>query len=153
MPHNIDKTWRSLPWIGLAILVLAAGCSGSKVALASVTGKVTLNDKPLAGVVVWFYPEGEGEESQTYGKGTTDASGTYRLSTREGKNGAVVGKNRVVVNWPPHERGDGKSPPPPPPGPRIPLPYTVATNTPLHVEVKAGEAQTINLELTASRIR
>jgi hypothetical protein len=132
-----------------ACLLAAAGCGGPPLEFAEVRGKVTLNGAPLYGVVVTFYPDGVGKDSPPYARGTTDDAGQYKLSTQEGKPGAVVGKHRVVVNWPPRERTDAGAdkPPPRPAGPSIPVKYTVASDTPLIFEVKAGSAQTIDLPL------
>jgi hypothetical protein len=132
--------------LGAAVLLALAGCGGPKYTFAEVQGKVTLGDKPLSGVIVTFYPDSEASEQPPYARGTTDEAGTYTLTRTTGEAGALVGKHRVVVNWPPPERRDDR-PPPPPPSPAIPLPYTVATQTPLLVEVKAGPRQTIDLPL------
>jgi hypothetical protein len=129
-----------------AAALLAAGC-GPQYKYAEVGGTVTLDGAPLAGVRVWFYPESEGREQPPYATATTDASGAYKLTAETGKPGALVGQNRVVVNWPLPERPGPDQPPPPPPGPPIPIPYTQAADTPLVVEVKAGPPQTIDLPL------
>jgi hypothetical protein len=131
--------------LGAAVLLAAAGC-GSQASYAPVQGKVTLGGKPLSGVEVWFYPITEGKEPLPYARGVTDASGVYKLTSPNGKDGAVVSKHRVVVSWPPRDRADDQAKKPPP-GPPIPLPYTQATATPLIFEVKAGAAQTIDLPL------
>jgi hypothetical protein len=112
---------------------------------AEVEGKVTLGKKPLSGVRVTFYPDSE-EAGLPFATGTTDSSGVYSLTSKGGKPGALVGKNRVVVNWPMQERRRDM-PPPPPLGPPIPLEYTVADQTPIVVEVKDGGRQTIDLNL------
>jgi hypothetical protein len=132
--------------IAAAFLAAVAGCGGPPCTFAEVEGKVTLGGKPLSGVIVTFYPDSEDKQQLPYARGTTDDTGTYTLTAVGGKPGALVGKNRVVVNWPlPERRSDG--PPPPPQSPPIPIPYTVATKTPLLVEVKAGPRQTIDLPL------
>jgi hypothetical protein len=130
------------------LVTAASGCTGAPPALAEVHGKVTLNGAPLAGAVVTFYPDTEAIESPHYSRGITDDAGVYQLelASVDGKRGAVVGKHRVVVNWPLEGRGDpqraeakAKT--------VIPLPYTVAGDTPLRVEVTADGAQTIDLPL------
>jgi hypothetical protein len=127
-------------------LLALAGCGGPRHTFAEVEGKVTLRGKPLSGVIVTFYPDDEGINQLPYARGTTDQTGTYRLTAVNGQPGALVGKNRVVVNWPlPERRDDGKRPPPQ--GPPIPNAYTVVTDTPFLFEVKAGPRQTIDLEL------
>jgi hypothetical protein len=132
--------------VAAVALLALAGCAAPKFDYAEVEGKVALGGKPLAGVEVTFYPDAEGARQLPYATGTTDATGTYTLTAVTGRPGALVGRNRVVVNWPlpPH---DPDKPPPPPPGPPVPLRYTVADQTPLVVEVKAGPRQTINLPL------
>jgi hypothetical protein len=132
--------------VGWAVLLAAAGC-GSPVAYTAVTGKVTLGGKPLAGVKVWFHPMTEGNRDLPYATAVTDSEGVYKLTSNNGKDGALVGKHRVVVNWPPRERTDDASRPPPVQRQPIPAPYTQATETPLIFEVKAGEPQTIDLPL------
>jgi hypothetical protein len=119
------------------------GCGSGKLEYGEVEGKVTLDKKPLVGVKVAFYPDSDSNEQLPYATGLTDASGMYTLALRDGKPGALVGKNRVVVNWPPGDRG---SPEPVPAPPAIPVRFTVADQSPLVVEVKEGK-QTINLEL------
>jgi len=134
----------------LAPLILAsAGCSGPKLEFAEVEGKVTLNKKPLAGVIVRFYPVSEGKEQLPYATGMTDEAGVYTLMHQDNKPGALVGKNHAVVYWPSRDlRGaDREGNQAPSPGPPIPLEYTVPSQTPFNVEVKPGESQTIDLPL------
>jgi hypothetical protein len=124
---------------------MLAGCSSAApLQLAEVRGKVTLDGAPLSGAIVTFYPETDATESPPHSRGTTDAAGFYQLelATGGGKTGAVIGKSRVVVRWP-RDRQDS----PEAARPTIPLRYTVANDTPLRVEVKAGGPQTIDLAL------
>jgi hypothetical protein len=135
--------------LGTALLLTLAGCgSREQFEYAEVEGKVTLGGKPLCGVNVTFYPDTEGAAQLPYATGKTDDAGTYTLTAMTAKPGALVGRNRAVVSWPARERGgDPDKPPPRPPGPPIPVVYTVVTETPLIVEVKAGPRQTIDLPL------
>jgi hypothetical protein len=64
------------------------------------------------------------------------------------KLGAMVGKNRAVINWLPPERSVDPRKPRPQPGLPIPMRFTVADQTRLIVEAKAGPWQTIDLPLT-----
>jgi hypothetical protein len=101
--------------------------------LAEVSGTVTLDGKPLSGVTVTFYPVAEKSDAQAaHSIGTTDASGAYTLSTADGRKGAVVGKHKVVVNWPMQERGQ------PPKTPEIPMAFTQLLQTPIEKDVVAG---------------
>jgi hypothetical protein len=135
-------------FLGVVGLLALAGCGGQGAfEYAEVEGKVTLAGKPLSGVEVAFYPDDEGAKQLPYATGKTDGSGNYTLALQGGKPGALVGKNRVVVNWPlPERRDDQKRSPPP--GPPIPTLYTVASETPLLFEVKRGGRQTIDINLT-----
>jgi hypothetical protein len=144
MPLSTSRT--AARALAAAVLLGATSC-GPPRNYTEVAGTVTLDGAPLSGVRVWFYPEAEGREQPPYAIGTTDASGVYKLTAESGKPGALVGKNRVVVNWPLPERPGPDQPPPPPQGPPIPIPYTQAADTPLVVEVKPGPPQTIDLPL------
>jgi hypothetical protein len=126
----------------LVLLLALTGCARSRWTSAEVEGKVLLGQMPLSGVKVVFYPESAGSEQLPYAAGLTDESGAYALTLPNGKAGAVVGKNRVVINYPVPERHAQAAPP----SPTIPLRYTVA-ETALVVEVKDGERQVINLNL------
>lgn len=86
-------------------LLLVVGCGkSSEFPLAPVSGTVTQNGNPLAGVNVMFMPEsGKGAPSG----GLTDASGKFSLQYNNGQSGAVLGQHRVVISVP------GEEPPPP----------------------------------------
>jgi hypothetical protein len=145
MPAHTRRRAGAAGCFGAVVLLALAGCS-PPLKYAEVEGKVTLGGKSLAGVKVTFYPDTEGAEQLPYSSGMTDGKGLYTLSLQDGKPGAMVGKHRVVVNWPlPERRDDGTRPPPP--GPPIPVEYTVAGDTKLIVEVKEGGRQTIDLPL------
>jgi hypothetical protein len=131
--------------VHLSVLLLG-GCS-HQLEFGEVKGRVTLNDKALAGVIVTFYPDTTGNEAVPFARGKTDAAGNYTLATSDRQPGAVAGKHRVVVNWPLADRGENWEKPPRAPGPAIPFKYTVAADTPLIFEVKAGGPQTIDLVL------
>jgi hypothetical protein len=83
----------------LVFFVSALGCNGD--GIARVSGKVTLNGKPLANADVHFQPIGS-KNNPNPGPGShgkTDANGNYtlRLQTDEDRLGAVVGKHRVMI--------------------------------------------------------
>ncbi len=79
--------------------VLTAGCGGSDFAVVSVSGKVTLDGEPLAGAAVNFLPFAgdHTEEAGPPSAGITDDQGVFRLTVADGREGAVVGKHRVMI--------------------------------------------------------
>jgi hypothetical protein len=133
--------------LAAVVLLGLAGCS-QRFEFAEVEGLVTLDGAPLPGVQVAFYPDSDGADQLPYATGAANDQGVYHLTAELGRPGALVGKNRVVVNWPLRDRGaDPDVRPPPISGPPIPIPYTQAAGTPLLVEVKPGPRQTIDLPL------
>src|SRR5262249_18812054 len=91
--------------------VALQGCSGGGVKFAPVSGKVTMDGKPLAKVSVIFIPlpvPGSDIVGDTAG-GVTDENGHYTLktSTRDDlKDGAQVGKHKVRISLQ-ETRGEG----------------------------------------------
>lgn len=59
-----------------------------------VTGKVTLDGEPVAGISVTFFPA-DGTPGNG-ASGTTDAQGQFSLKTPDQKEGAPTGKYRVL---------------------------------------------------------
>jgi hypothetical protein len=82
----------------------AAGCGGSY-PTAPVSGKVTLDGKPLPQAAVTFQPVAEGGHRPGPGSGGfTDAEGRYTLKIiGQETRGAVVGKHRVLISMVPPE--------------------------------------------------
>lgn len=85
----------------LVLLVLCGGLSGcggdqgDRPDLGQVTGTVTLDGKPLPGVIINFKPE-VGRTATA----TTDDSGRYELEYRYRVSGAPIGKSTVSFAWP-----------------------------------------------------
>jgi hypothetical protein len=131
----------------MLLLIAPAGCGGPRLEYAEVAGKVTLDGQPLAGVLVRFYPLSDASEQLPYATGMTDEGGVYRLTAQTGESGALVGRHRVVVHWPSRDLLEAEGRRPPAAKQRIPLQYTVVSDSPLEFEVKAGEPQTIDLAL------
>lgn len=88
----------------LALVIPLAGCGGSGFEVAPVSGTVTLDGKPVGGLVVNFQPASV--------KGTTEPGpGSYAWTDKDGHfsmalistkeyPGAVVGKHRVTLSSP-----------------------------------------------------
>jgi hypothetical protein len=80
----------------MLLLGLLAGCEAptdySELELLDVTGKVTLDDRPLAGVTVRF----EGPPNR-FADGVTDAQGAYRLMYDSNQPGCLPGEKVVRI--------------------------------------------------------
>jgi len=98
--------------IGLA-LVLALGCGPGK-KFVPVSGKVTLNGKPLANATVSFQPIGEAGaiEAGVGSVAKTNEQGEFTLKASTGEMGALVGKHRVIISCPNPKIGDDDARPP-----------------------------------------
>jgi hypothetical protein len=126
----------------LAFACLPLGCDKSGTnkgpALAKVSGKVTLDGKPMNGGEVRFYLENQPAKS---------------LEIKDGAfSGEVyVGKNRVDVVW------DKDGPPNPmmPDGPPVKVnavaPQFSGVNSPFNVDVPAAGVQDLKFEVTSAR--
>lgn len=77
----------------LLCLCAVAGC-GSDSDLAAVTGRITLNGRPLEGAIVQFQPVGQAGSPSA---GITDEDGRYELMFTFNRRGAMVGEHRVTI--------------------------------------------------------
>ena len=93
------------PWGVLALFVLgtlgAGGCGSAGHTVVPVSGKITLDGKPVAGASITFQPTAS-EQAKSAGPGSggvTDAEGKFVLKTAEAKPrpGAVLGKHVVRI--------------------------------------------------------
>lgn len=132
--------------VGLLLLI---GCSGPKKAsVYSVTGKVTVEGKPLSGCSVIFVPVGAGSTAT----GMIGPDGSYKLTTDGGRAGALAGKYKVqftpglemtqgmmseqMMGGPPAGGGMSQPTAPKPKGP-YPESYGDAATSPKEVTVEA----------------
>jgi hypothetical protein len=140
-PLNVTHFFRQTISARTAWLVLSAvllsGCGGSGPELAPVSGHVTLDDSPMAGARIKFQPEAGGG-SPSYG--TADQDGHYELGYKRGQSGALIGWHTVSIERG-SDGGESKSKP-------QPLPARYNTASELRKEVKAGEDNVIDFELT-----
>jgi hypothetical protein len=117
-----------------ALTLLAAGCNDN---LNEVTGKVTLDGKPVPGLEVRFEPKDP--KIGTTAIGYTQADGSYKLHYPGDKTGTPAGEYSVSVSG-----GDGGVDGAPPV--RVAPKYNSATE--LSETVKPGP-NTINFEVTS----
>ena len=86
----------------MALVTSAVALAGCQPTIAPVSGRVTLNGKPLAGATVSFQPRGTRDEPRPPGTGSvghTDRDGRYSLRMVEpNRAGAVVGTHVVRVS-------------------------------------------------------
>lgn len=71
---------------------MLVGCGESGPPLGKVTGKVTMDGKPISNAIVSFVPI-DGSRSSS---AMTDDSGTYRLSFVD-REGALIGEHKVSI--------------------------------------------------------
>jgi hypothetical protein len=145
-----DKTVRARLPLSLVVVfsvVGLQGCGAGGVRFVPVTGKVTMDGKPLAKVGVTFIPQAKpgSEIAGDVSSGVTDDNGEYKLTAfvKGGeKEGAQVGKHKVTITQK-DVRGEGdrqiiRE--------KIPKKYNIETT--LSADVKAG-GPPINFELTS----
>jgi hypothetical protein len=77
----------------VVLLLIFSGCNKSGRDLAPVTGRVTLDGKPLESTKVTFSPDGEKSPSI----GRTDKDGRYLLRYKRGVEGGTIGWNVVQL--------------------------------------------------------
>lgn len=117
----------------LLIAVLTTGCSGG---LSEVTGKVTLDGRPVRGLEVRFDPKDP--SIGTTAMGFTQADGTYKLHYPGDKTGAPAGEYTVHITG---GETDGEGPPA-----RVAAKYNSASE--LTATVKSGHNE-INFDVTS----
>jgi hypothetical protein len=123
---------RCLRFTQVLLLTAFAGCGQSGAEVAPVSGRVTLDGRPLASADVSFQPDGARRASS----GRTDADGRYRLMFKRGQPGALVGEHTVRISI---SREIVRNPP------NIPARYD--TQSELRREVKVGEENVFDFEL------
>lgn len=94
--------------IGVFWAALGCGSGGEQ----PVTGTVTLDDQPLAGAIVTFYPEGQ--TPGLGGSGRTGADGKYTLTPSRKGQPVAPGEYRVVIRRPLNPDGSPADPNVPP---------------------------------------
>src|SRR5687767_10703219 len=85
------RYWASCA-LSLTAVLLAAGC-GQESALVPVSGTVTLDGKPVSGMIITFAPQGQTDGNGALGY--VDDRGNFELTDSRGEPGAYVGQYRV----------------------------------------------------------
>lgn len=125
----------------LFVLLLPQGCAKKAPPLVLVSGRVTLDDHPVAHALVRFQPaerEIDGRPApESYGE--TDEDGNYNLRAvleKGDAEGAVVGEHYVQISVFDRETGQEK------------MPAKYSTNSTLTFPVPAGGTKEANFKLS-----
>jgi hypothetical protein len=137
MTLRARTVWVVLPW-------LLVGCAGEP-KTAPVSGRVTLDGKPLANATVVFMPAAAGKRAPPSSVGVTDKDGRYSLllSSASKKEGAVVGKHKVSITL--GAATDGATEAPRTVHKQLPRKYN--RNTELECDVPAAGRNDANFDL------
>jgi hypothetical protein len=135
----------------VVLSLFSAGCgSGDPYTYAPVSGRVTLNSKPLPGATVRFQPVAAGTSTPGNGSSAiTDADGRFTLEVVGKKiKGAVVGMHKVGIDLarePENDPTDDR----PKKFKRLPAKYS-GKDSKLEFDVPAGGSDAANFELKTS---
>lgn len=125
-------------WV-IVPLAMLAGCGGSGLELAPVSGRVMLDGQPILGARLVFQPEASGSPSY----GSTDRDGRYELGYKRGQKGALIGWHTVRIESATElTKPDGKTIWRPKP---LPARYNVQSD--LRRDVKADEDNNFDFDL------
>lgn len=165
MPRSINRVAPGC--LLLALLAAAGGCQKKPSwNLGMVEGTVSKGGRPLAHIQVVFLADTEAGTEGVRASAVTDEAGHYQVRTDIGEQGAVVGKNRVLLQdlagltMSGGKKGRKGSGPKLPEGvelpkgqskkaanpQRVPNPYWNFKDTPLRVDVHPGP-QTLDFDI------
>ncbi|MCI0334069.1 MAG: hypothetical protein L0228_12700 [Planctomycetes bacterium] len=134
---------RSHKFAILVLPLILSGCDRSLYEVAPVNGMVTVDDKPLYQGGIMFSPIANGDNASS-GKaavGKIRSDGTFRLSTFEDNDGAIVGEHWVtIVNHDEEDLPDG-------------VPAFARIQVPDKKTVVAGTQNQIDIKLSRDQVR
>jgi hypothetical protein len=114
MTTKTPRRNRSIGSSCVVVVLLAAGCGGAAEKFVPVEGTVRVRGRPVgANVRVQFLPDYAKGTRGPRSLGVTDAQGRFRLQTDDGREGAVVGHHRIVVEDLERKQARQGEPPPP----------------------------------------
>ncbi|MCY2971543.1 MAG: carboxypeptidase-like regulatory domain-containing protein [Planctomycetota bacterium] len=141
-----------LPLTLIVVMAAALGCGSDapkgpeKISTTPVDGVVTLNGKPAAEVSISLHHS----EGKVAPRGISDKDGKFSIATYGKDDGAPAGKYKVTAakNMT-KEISPGVLAPPPPGGFKsdIPTKYESVNTTDILVEIKAGEKNSLKIDL------
>lgn len=141
---TIPSEPKHLRRLSLAALIVAlAGCGSSyQLETAPVSGRVTLDGKPVGPCTIVFTPP-QGRAAS----GPVNPDGTFTLSTYDAGDGAIVGTHRVAVFIATSDETDSPSEKPT----LIPEHYATPASSGLVYEVQPGQSNEFHVELTRKK--
>ena len=131
----------SLPLAGLVLA--SSGCGPGGPTISHVSGRVTMDGKPLANATVVFIPE-NGRPAGA----NTDADGNYVLNFGSGRRGAIPGKNTIRITTVREASQDENGKSIPGSGERVPDKYN--GNSTLEFTVEPNKRNVANFDLSSS---
>jgi hypothetical protein len=141
-----------IPFGFISLVFAISGCGSDapkgpeKLSTTPVDGIVTLNGKPAAEVSISLHHS----EGKVAPRGMSDKDGKFSISTYGKDDGAPIGKYKVTAakNMT-KEISPGVLAPPPPGGFKsdIPAKYESVNSTDISVEIKAGEKNSLKIDL------
>jgi hypothetical protein len=121
----------------LSLMLTGTGCGESGPDLAPVSGRVTLDGRPLDPADVVFQPDDM--KSPSFGR--TNSDGRYDLAYKRGVAGALVGWHTVKISVVTEQTG----------GPQL-VPPRYNSESGLRREVKAGEDNVFDFDLKSEGV-
>lgn len=133
----------SLGWVGVLIMGVAlVGCGKGgpeRPRLYGVNGELFVKGQPASGARVILHPVENADPSgwpTGYPRAIVDTEGKFAIGTFDDKDGAPVGKYKVLANWLTGGSGNEEDPDAPQPVNQIDVKYNDPTTTPWEFEVK-----------------
>lgn len=127
----------------IAGALLAGGCSSSGPEIAYVTGRVTMDGKPLPNATVVFIPE-NGRPAGA----ATDDEGNYVLNFSQGRQGAIPGLSTVRITTERDAGQDDEGQTIPGSPETIPRQYNIETT--LTFDVAPNKSNVANFDLVST---
>jgi hypothetical protein len=138
-------------WLGCAVLLLLAGCGGSKhPRVYPVSGELFVKGQPAAGARLTLQPEVVSDPKlwpMGYPTAIVQPDGKFQFSSYAENDGAPEGKYKLLAKW---EEGDGipnEDPTAPPPKQKLAPTYADPTSTPWSVVVESKPTQLSRFEV------
>jgi len=134
--------WIVLRTALVLVAVLMAGCSDGRAKTAPVRGKVMFNGKAVPNGTVLFIPQAGGPPAT----GEIQSDGTFTMTTYSARDGAVLGKHKVVIVAMQDNAGRMPEDRMPLPPPIIPSKYSSPATSTLSADV-LDKDNTVNFDL------